>query len=139
MDKPLSGLCYRWAVNGSLVGEGALYEGVVTLAPGLYNLTLSALTSCDLEGPVIAQAVQPVAVKYVRRELRALTARDRVAFFQALSIVQRVPTHVGRTLYGDKYRSKDYFNRIHLYYGGNKDCDHWHAFVSLSLVMHYFH
>jgi Common central domain of tyrosinase len=29
-------------------------------------------------------------------------------------------------LYGTKYGSKDYFNRIHLYYGGSKSCDHWH-------------
>jgi hypothetical protein len=25
-----------------------------------------------------------------------------------------------------RYRSKDFFNRIHLYYGGSKSCDHWH-------------
>jgi len=33
---------------------------------------------------------------------------------------------VGKKLYGKNYRSRDYFNRIHLYYGGSKSCDHWH-------------
>eukprot|EP00752_Nemacystus_decipiens_P001330 g1320.t1 len=68
-----------------------------------------------------------VTVKYVRRELRALTDRDRETFFNAVSILQRVPSAVGRAVYGEKYYSKDYFNRMHLYYGGARDCDHWHA------------
>ena len=52
--------------------------------------------------------------------------RDRESFFSAAMIMQRVPTAVGQRLYGSKYHSKDYFNRIHLYYGGTRDCDHWH-------------
>ncbi|CAN0277983.1 unnamed protein product, partial [Hapterophycus canaliculatus] len=69
-----------------------------------------------------------VTVKYVRREIRELTDRDRETFFNAVSVLQRVPSAVGRKVYGDKYYSKDYFNRLHLHYGarGQKDCDHWH-------------
>lgn len=58
-----------------------------------------------------------VTVKYVRRELRALTDRDRETFFNAVAVLQRVPSAVGRAVYGEKYYSKDYFNRMHLYYG----------------------
>lgn len=58
-----------------------------------------------------------VHVKYVRRELRNLTDRDREAFFNALSVIQRVPSAVGRVLFGEKYFSKDYMNRLHIYYG----------------------
>lgn len=58
-----------------------------------------------------------VMVKYVRREIRDLTDRDRETFFNAVSVLQRVPSAVGRQIYGEKYYSKDYFNRIHLYYG----------------------
>lgn len=58
-----------------------------------------------------------VNVKYVRRELRSLTDRDREAFFNAIAVMQRVPTVVGRNFFGEKYRSKDYINRLHLYYG----------------------
>ncbi|CAM9975327.1 unnamed protein product [Ectocarpus fasciculatus] len=68
-----------------------------------------------------------VVVKYVRREIRTLTDRDRETFFNAVSIMQRVPSAVGQEVYGSKYYSKDYFNRMHLYYGGREDCDHWHA------------
>eukprot|EP00752_Nemacystus_decipiens_P013022 g11520.t1 len=68
-----------------------------------------------------------VTVKYVRREIRALTDRDRETFFNAVSVMQRVPSAVGRKVFGHKYYSKDYFNRMHLYYGGRRDCDHWHA------------
>ena len=58
-----------------------------------------------------------VTVKYVRREIRSLTDRDREVFFNAMAVMQRVPSAVGRAIYGRKYYSKDYFNRMHLYYG----------------------
>ena len=38
--------------------------------------------------------------------------------------IPRRRTDVRKRLY--RYRSKDYFNRVHLYYGGTKQCDHWH-------------
>lgn len=56
-------------------------------------------------------------VKYVRRELRNLTDRDREMFFNAVAVMQRVPSAVGRVLYGEHYYSKDYINRLHIYYG----------------------
>ncbi|CAN0441753.1 unnamed protein product, partial [Hapterophycus canaliculatus] len=58
-----------------------------------------------------------VVVKYVRREIRTLTDRDREVFFNAVSVMQRVPSAIGQAVYGSKYYSKDYFNRMHLYYG----------------------
>ena len=58
-----------------------------------------------------------VAVKYVRREIRSLTDRDREVFLNAMAVMQRVPSAVGRAIYGRNYYSKDYFNRMHLYYG----------------------
>ena len=56
-------------------------------------------------------------VRYIRREIRALTDQDREAFFQAVMTIQRVPMSVGKRLYGPHYRDKDYFNRVHLYFG----------------------
>jgi len=64
-----------------------------------------------------------VTVKYVRREIRDLTDRDREMFFNAVSVLQRVPSAAGRAIYGNKYYSKDYFNRIHLYYGEQRMFD----------------
>ncbi|CAN0227186.1 unnamed protein product, partial [Hapterophycus canaliculatus] len=47
-------------------------------------------------------------------------------FFNAVAVIQRVPSSVGQAVYGSTYFSKDYLTRLHLYYGGTKDCDHWH-------------
>lgn len=58
-----------------------------------------------------------VDVKYVRREIRSLTDQDREMFFNAVSVMQRVPTSVGQGIYGGNYYSKDYMTRLHLYYG----------------------
>ena len=66
---------------------------------------------------IVAEHHFTVMVKYVRREIRSLTDRDREMFFNAVSVIQRVPSAVGQAIYGKKYYSKDFFNRIHLYYG----------------------
>lgn len=62
-----------------------------------------------------------VQTKYVRREIRSLTDQDREMFFNAVSVLQRVPTYIGQLIYGSNYYSKDYFNRLHLYYGAGPD------------------
>lgn len=67
-----------------------------------------------------------IMVKYIRREIRKLTDRDREYFFCGVMMLARIPTHTGQLLYGEKYKSKDFLNRMHLYYGGRADCDHWH-------------
>ena len=136
--------CYRWTIDDTLLGIGTEMTTMVTLSTGVYTLSLSAYTTptpsaseCSSSDTSTLQLVtetsETVAIKYVRRELRGLNEYDRTAFFQALSIIQRVPTQVGKSLYGEKYRSKDFFNRMHLYYGGMQDCDHWHAAVSYNL------
>lgn len=58
-----------------------------------------------------------VEVKYVRREIRSLSDQDREMFFNAVSVLQRVPSSVGQAVYGSNYYSKDYITRLHLYYG----------------------
>lgn len=58
-----------------------------------------------------------VRVKYVRRELRSLTDQDREMFFNAVAVLQRVPSAVGQEVYGSNYYSKDFMTRLHLYYG----------------------
>lgn len=42
--------------------------------------------------------------QYVRREIRALTEEDRVAFFDAMETLYRVPDSEGNHLYGDDYK-----------------------------------
>ncbi|CAB1107836.1 unnamed protein product [Ectocarpus sp. CCAP 1310/34] len=90
------------------------HGGVVTSDSTTSYSAVAATTSTAGE---IFEYEFAVTVKYVRREIRALTDRDRETFFNAVSVLQRVPSAVGRAVYGDKYYSKDYFNRMHLYYG----------------------
>jgi hypothetical protein len=111
---------YTWYVDGHLQDSGKLVE-VNFPDTGYHSVTLEVAKG----GKVTTYDVE-VMVKYVRREIRSLTDQDREMFLNAVSIMQRVPTSVGQKIWGEKYKSKDYFNRVHLYYGGTADCDHWH-------------
>lgn len=42
--------------------------------------------------------------QYVRREIRSLTEKDRVAFFDAMEKLYRLPAAEGNQLYGDNYK-----------------------------------
>ncbi|KAH8076673.1 hypothetical protein JL721_691 [Aureococcus anophagefferens] len=55
-----------------------------------------------------------VFVKYVRRELRALTSKDRAAFLESMHVVWALETSAGKKSYGDDYRGLDYFAEKHL-------------------------
>ncbi|CAM9254244.1 unnamed protein product [Phaeothamnion confervicola] len=149
MGWPAAGpeLDYSWVVDDHLQGYGTIcdvaftslgYHTVVVTAfippagggeapqVGAAAATIADAAEGEATAAVVTSATFAVMVKYVRREIRALTDADREAFFNAVSVLQRVPTSVGRALYGDDYYSKDYFVRVHLYYGGMKSCDHWH-------------
>ncbi|CAB1119544.1 TYR [Ectocarpus sp. CCAP 1310/34] len=67
-----------------------------------------------------------IMVKYVRREIRTLHNSDRVAFFDALETLYRLPTSEGVQQFGSDYKGIDYFVQLHLDGAGVKDCDHWH-------------
>lgn len=111
---------YKWFVDGHEQGYGPTV-GVAWTKVGWRRLALAAVR----DGNVTWIGVH-VMVKYVRREIRSMTDRDRETFFDAAMMIQRIPTEVGQKLYGSKYRSKDSLNRMHMYYGGRADCDHWH-------------
>jgi len=67
-----------------------------------------------------------VMVKYVRREIRSLTDKDRNDMLDALETIYRLPTEEGTKIFGDDYKGMDYFLKEHLTGAGQKDCDHWH-------------
>jgi len=112
---------YKWTVAGHTQGYGQTVDVAFT-SKGWNTVVLTEKKN----GMVTATVAIKVMVKYVRREIRSLTDLDRERFFQAISIMSVVPTETGQGIFGQKYKSKDYFNRIHLYYGGTADCDHWH-------------
>jgi hypothetical protein len=117
---------YEWYVDGYHHTTGPMALVTFTDEPGIQH-EISLKQRLLSTGEYVGAAVSLTGiVKYVRREIRTLIDQDREAFFQAISIMQRVPTAVGQKVYGSKYRSRDFLNRIHLYWGGVTDCDHWH-------------
>lgn len=124
---------YKWIVDGHTQAYGVDVDVLWTSTGWKYVVLVE-----NVNGNNTCVLAAKVMVKYVRREIRSLTDRDRETFFQAAMIMQRVPTEVGERLFGNKYRSKDYFNRLHLYYGGMGDCDHWHqgaGFVTSHMAL----
>ena len=116
---------YKWYIDGWHMDEGSSIETVFGAPTGESQTVTASLVRIS-DGRVLSSASKTVIVKYVRREIRDLLDQDREAFFQGVAIMQRVPTQAGKKIYGKNYRSRDFFNRIHLYYGGSKSCDHWH-------------
>jgi hypothetical protein len=116
---------YRWSIDGTFLDTGNNVSVAVPGPAGTERSVALQIVSRS-SGSVLREITQTVVVKYVRREIRALLAQDRVAFFQALNVLQRVPTSVGQKLYGRNYYSKDYFTRIHVYFGSTRDCDRIH-------------
>jgi hypothetical protein len=117
----IDGVRYEWLVNANHIGEGESIRFQFNIL-GKIPLTVRR----QLNGAVLAEKTVAASCKYVRREIRTLTEADREVFFSAVSVLQNVPTEEGQRRWGYKYKDKDYFNRLHLYYGADRDCDHWH-------------
>lgn len=64
--------------------------------------------------------------RYVRRELRLLTAKDREIFFGTAKVLWDVGTKVGQQRFGMAYRGAEYFTELHNSLAGARDCDHIH-------------
>ena len=63
----------------------------------------------------------------MRRELRALQgARRPRALLAAAEVLYSVNTSDGQRRYGARYHDIHHFVRMHMYWSGNADCDHWH-------------
>eukprot|EP01038_Epipyxis_sp_PR26KG_P004340 gene4340-6143_t len=67
-----------------------------------------------------------LAVKYVRREIRALSPSDEKKFYSTLKTIYSLSSADGKVKYGPKYNDITYFLYKHLNGAGRTDCDHWH-------------
>jgi len=67
-----------------------------------------------------------IMVRHVRRELRSLTDEDRDKILSVMEIMYYTPSVVGKTIYGENYRSISDFMLDHLKGAAQKTCDHWH-------------
>lgn len=116
---------YIWYLDGWHIAGGSQINFTFAAPTGSYQEVRVDLVEGKSQKVLYSTSVE-VMNKYVRREIRSLVEQDRIAFFQAINIIFRVPTQAGKAIYGSNYRSRDFFTRIHLYFGGTADCDHWH-------------
>jgi hypothetical protein len=108
-------------VKWEIVANEGPRVGTVTYDETSTSTSLSAIftnantqftvTVSDLDGNVLTSTIG--TVKYVRREIRSLTEKDRVAFFQALKTVFTVSTTDGQALYGDKFLGHAHLTALH--------------------------
>ena len=132
LEGPLSGCTYDWSltnVKGTAdTVSGVSKDGIImaTLeSVGEYLLTASE--SCGAASDSSRQLSMKVWVKYVRRELQSLNDQDREDFLDAFHTLWTVSTTKGQALYGDRYKSVNYFATLHNDGGGNDACDEFHG------------
>jgi hypothetical protein len=96
-----SSYSYHWYVDGWDKDIGQTMTITFSNPPGTklkIQVVLKHFNPVTNELEVISKSFVEVIVKYVRREIRSLFDRDREAFFNAISIMQRVPTQTGYSL-----------------------------------------
>eukprot|EP00903_Cladosiphon_okamuranus_P013777 g12823.t1 len=113
---------FKWSFEDGTVLQGREVQHYFTvLGRQTVSLSQTIVSTGDIK-----QVEASVMVKYVRREIRQLTEKDRVAFFDAMEKLYRLPTSEGNSVYGNEYKGIDFFVQMHLDGAGIEDCDHWH-------------
>ena len=92
-------LSWKWVHPDEEILWGNSIEKVFT-SPGKYDLYLHGI---DTTNEVVINQTIPVIVKYVKRELRALTSEDRRKFLHAASKIWKYTTEEGQAKYGEKF------------------------------------
>lgn len=88
-----------------------------------YNLSVSGRSHRGIEE---VQISVEVICKYVRRELRTLTAIDRKKFFETARLLWVTSKHYGKVHYGDNFKPIRHFIEEHTQLAGTMECDHMH-------------
>ena len=125
-----AGCIVSWSLslvsNSTTLQSGNLENNTFSLTPSTVGLhSLEITEKCGDIGD--RNYISPVWIKYVRRELLSLTESDREEFLDALSTLWLIDTVTGQELYGENYKSLQYFATIHNDAGGNSVCDEFHS------------
>ena len=128
----ISGCSYGWSMikinDNSTIFDGISTDGSIVFTlntVGEYAFTASE--SCGDISSSSRQLSMSVWVKYVRRELSTLNDVDREEFLDAFHTLWTVSTADGIVMYGDRYKSVNYFATLHNDGGGNPVCDEFHG------------
>ncbi|KAJ8598205.1 hypothetical protein CTAYLR_005535 [Chrysophaeum taylorii] len=98
------------------------------------TLIVEAATAGETSGRVVGHFSFLVLTRYVRRELRDLSASDRENYLGAMHVLWDLDDEAGAARYGDKFKSTASLTRTHLYHSANKECDSWHGGPSFYVV-----
>jgi hypothetical protein len=114
--------------------DGIEYEGspatVFVEAVGVLNATVSI----SYQGELVSQTQHPVAVKYIRREIRSLTATERDTWVSTLKMLYTTSLEEGQNTYGKDFYNAEWFAYQHLNGAGRNDCDHWHDGAAIATI-----
>ena len=114
--------------TGFASSSGTTLDGNMTIiltAVGEYSFT--AVEKCGVPTKSDRYLNEVIWVKYVRREISSLNDLDREEFLDAFRTMWTVSTTNGRALYGDRYKSVNFFATLHNDGGGNTVCDEFHG------------
>jgi hypothetical protein len=119
---------YHWNVkDDATLGWGNTFEHTFT-STGKKEIHLARYVT-DLatgEQTQTHHLTEYVSSKYVKRELRSMSDKDREGFLTALQTVYTTSTSDGVSKYGEHYVGIEDLVKAHLSAAGTKDCDHWH-------------
>lgn len=79
---------------------GVIATVELTIPAAKYALVVQQLGT---DGSVVAEGRITIACKYVRRELRSLTDRDRTDFFEAMQVFYTITVEEGEAKYGKAF------------------------------------
>ena len=118
-------VAYDWYLDETLVAPGDAVLTTVFTATGSHLVRVVADAGyLDVE----------VYVKYVRRELRKLSAEDRRKWTHAASTLWKLSTREGRAVFGENYVDIHHLAIIHNDLAGNRYCDFIHGSTGYAFV-----
>ena len=120
---------FVWYLDDEELGHGGAVTTVFT-ATGTRALKVEYVSN----GKIAGELVVDVYVKYVRRELRTLSAEDRKRWLRAAATLWRVDTLDGRAAYGPRYVDIHHLAIIHNDLAGNNYCDFIHGATGYAFV-----
>jgi hypothetical protein len=110
---------WKWSIqNDDAIYTGPTIETVFT-KPGTYVVTIT-------NNQFLSNYTSTIIVKYVKRELRALSDADRRSFLKAAAKLWKYSTEEGRLLYGDQFTGISTLVEEHALASNDIRCDQFH-------------
>jgi hypothetical protein len=130
VNAAIAGRTYTWTLSS--IGAGGAKTELLTATGEAFSYVFGAETNkwfslvvveTSPDGTTRTLATDNIVSKYVRREIRNMTASDRSKVFDAMSTMYGLSLDEGQKLYGPNFKSAGYFAALHstqlyCYHGG---------------------